>query len=45
VVLTGTGNIDHLHENVAFINREPLQEDIQSRLKDLFGNVDCIAGD
>ncbi|MFP6835696.1 MAG: aldo/keto reductase [Pseudomonadales bacterium] len=45
VVLTGTGNIDHLHENVAFINREPPQENIQSRLKDLFGNVDCISGD
>lgn len=45
VVLTGTGDIDHLQENVAFINREPLQEQIQARLRDLFGNIDCISGD
>jgi aryl-alcohol dehydrogenase-like predicted oxidoreductase len=44
VVLTGTGNIGHLRENVDFINHGPLQQEIQARLKDVFGNVDCISG-
>jgi aryl-alcohol dehydrogenase-like predicted oxidoreductase len=44
VVLTGTGNISHLRDNVAFINRPPLADDIQAALRDAFGAIDCISG-
>ena len=44
VVLTGTGNIDHLRANVGYINANPLPEQIQLRLKDVFGGIDCISG-
>lgn len=45
VVLTGTGNIDHLAENVAAINGPPLPSAVVERLAMIFGAVDCISGE
>jgi L-galactose dehydrogenase len=45
VVLTGTGSVDHLTENVASINGPPLPPAHLTRLAELFGHVDTIAGD
>jgi aryl-alcohol dehydrogenase-like predicted oxidoreductase len=44
VVLTGTGNIEHLKENVASINRGPLPSKMLSKLEDVFGQVDSVSG-
>ncbi|MDR2665796.1 MAG: aldo/keto reductase [Oscillospiraceae bacterium] len=44
VTLTGTGNAEHLRENLAAINAPPLPEDVMRRLGELFGNVDCVSG-
>lgn len=44
VILTGTGSIAHLTENVAAINAGPLTQACQTRLSDLFGKIDCISG-
>lgn len=44
VVLTGTGNIEHLQSNIAAINEPPLAAAAQQRIATLFGNVDCISG-
>jgi aryl-alcohol dehydrogenase-like predicted oxidoreductase len=44
-VLTGTGSVDHLAENVAAINGPPLPLDHQKLLQELFGHIDCISGD
>ena len=44
VVLTGTGNIEHLKENIAAINAPKLPDEVLEKLNVLFGNVDCIAG-
>ncbi|HJY82489.1 MAG TPA: aldo/keto reductase [Candidatus Binatia bacterium] len=44
VVLTGTGNVEHLKANVASLLKPPLvQADLQ-RLKKIFGNVDSVSG-
>jgi L-galactose dehydrogenase len=45
VVLTGTGSLDHLAENVAAINGPPLPVEHQKRLQELFGHIDCVTGD
>ena len=45
VVLTGTGKVDHLAENVAAINKGPLPSAVLERLEALFGAVDCISGE
>ena len=45
VVLTGTGSVDHLAENVAAINGPPLPLEHQKRLQELFGHIDCVSGD
>ena len=45
VVLTGTGSVDHLAENVAAINGPPLPAEHQKRLQELFGHIDCVSGD
>jgi L-galactose dehydrogenase len=45
VVLTGTGSVDHLAENVAAINGPPLPLDHQKRLQELFGHIDNVSGD
>lgn len=44
VVLTGTGKIEHLSENVASINRGPLPAKMLAKLEDLFGQVDSVSG-
>jgi L-galactose dehydrogenase len=44
IVLTGTGKIGHLKENVASITRGPLPAEVLARLKELFGNVDSVSG-
>jgi len=44
VILTGTGSLDHLKENIAAINKPPLPEDVAKRLRDIFARVDCVTG-
>lgn len=44
VVLTGTGNLDHLKANIEAITRPPLAEPILRRLAEVFGNVDWVSG-
>jgi aryl-alcohol dehydrogenase-like predicted oxidoreductase len=44
VVLSGTGNIQHLEENVAAILRPPLPPEVRQRLVDLFAGVDTVSG-
>ena len=44
VVLTGTGKIGHLKENVASINRGPLPAKMLAKLEELFGQVDSVSG-
>lgn len=44
VVLSGTGNIDHLRQNVDFLSRNPLPEEVLNRLANLFANVDSVSG-
>ena len=43
-VLTGTGNIAHLKENIAALLKEPLPSADCGRLAALFGQVDCVSG-
>jgi aryl-alcohol dehydrogenase-like predicted oxidoreductase len=42
VVLTGTGNREHLVENIRSILSPPLPDRSLSRLEALFGGVDCV---
>ncbi len=44
VVLTGTGNPQHLKANVESLLRPPLPAPVQQRLKALFGNMDGLTG-
>jgi L-galactose dehydrogenase len=44
VVLSGTGNIDHLRENVRSLQGPKLPDDVQQRLKQAFGSVDSVSG-
>jgi aryl-alcohol dehydrogenase-like predicted oxidoreductase len=44
VVLTGTGRIDHLEENVQSLLAPPLAQDQLERLERLFGNVSSVSG-
>ena len=44
VVLTGTGNPDHLRANVEAIMKPALPEPVLRRLADIFGNVDWVSG-
>ena len=44
VVLTGTGNPDHLEENVNAINAGPLPAEHVARLKQIFGALDSLTG-
>lgn len=39
VVLVGTGNVAHLEENVAALNRGPLPTEIRERLVSVFGHL------
>jgi aryl-alcohol dehydrogenase-like predicted oxidoreductase len=45
VVLTGTGSVDHLRENVASITAPRLPEDDLRQLHDLFGHLDVLTGE
>jgi L-galactose dehydrogenase len=44
VVLTGTGNREHLRANLEAINKPALPEPLLRRLTDVFGSVDWISG-
>jgi aryl-alcohol dehydrogenase-like predicted oxidoreductase len=44
VVLTGTGSVDHLKENVASLERPPLPDEGAARLKQIFSRVDTVSG-
>lgn len=44
VVLSGTGNIEHLKENVASLLAPPLPEPTTSRLRQIFARVDSVSG-
>jgi aryl-alcohol dehydrogenase-like predicted oxidoreductase len=44
VILTGTGNLEHLEANLAAIQGPPLPPEITERLRGLFGAVDTISG-
>ena len=44
IVLTGTGSVDHLYDNLRSINSPRLPAPILERLDMLFGRVDCVSG-
>ncbi len=44
VVLTGTGNPEHLKENIAAILKPPLPQPVLNKLNDLFGLFDHLTG-
>jgi hypothetical protein len=43
-VLSGTGKLAHLEQNVASILRPPLPDSIRARLIELFAGVDTVSG-
>ena len=45
VVLTGTGNVDHLQANVRALEKGPLPEAVTARLRHLFRDVSSASGD
>jgi aryl-alcohol dehydrogenase-like predicted oxidoreductase len=45
VILTGTGNPEHLRANVESLLKPPLPEKDLLRLRGIFGRVNCITGD
>jgi aryl-alcohol dehydrogenase-like predicted oxidoreductase len=44
VILSGTGNPDHLRENIASFDRPPLPAPVTERLRRIFRNVDSVSG-
>ncbi|MHA2473425.1 MAG: aldo/keto reductase [Promethearchaeota archaeon] len=44
VILSGTGNIDHMKENLNYLQKPPLPENDVLRLKEIFKDVDSISG-
>lgn len=44
VILTGTGDLAHLEENVSSIGRDPLPNEDLDRLRRLFGHLDSLSG-
>ncbi len=44
VILSGTGNPQHLEQNVASILRPPLPAEVRQRLIDIFEGVDSVSG-
>src|SRR6185437_13177171 len=45
VILTGTGSIAHLEENIRSINEPPLPATVVERLARIFGRVGSVSGD
>jgi len=43
-VLTGTGSVEHLQENVASLLKAPLAPTDLQRLERIFGNIDSVSG-
>jgi hypothetical protein len=44
VVLTGTGNVQHLEENISSLLAGPLSAEQMQRLERLFGRIDSVSG-
>jgi L-galactose dehydrogenase len=44
VILSGTGNMRHLEENIESVLRPPLPAEIHQRLVELFAGVDSVSG-
>jgi L-galactose dehydrogenase len=44
VILSGTGKLAHLEQNVASILRPPLPDGVHARLVELFAGVDTVSG-
>lgn len=44
VVLSGTGNPDHLRANVTHLQQPPLPDEVQARIGRMFGRVDTVSG-
>lgn len=44
VVLSGTGNAEHLRANVRSLSGPPLPPEVQDRLRTIFGGVDSVTG-
>jgi aryl-alcohol dehydrogenase-like predicted oxidoreductase len=44
VVLTGTGNTEHLKENLEAVVKSPLPEATVRRLRGIFARLDCVTG-
>ncbi|MFI4976108.1 MAG: aldo/keto reductase [Caulobacterales bacterium] len=44
VILTGTGNLAHLEDNIASILAPPLPREVLDRLERMFGQVDSVSG-
>ena len=44
IVLFGTGNPDHLNENVSAILKPPLPQSVRDRLQTIFGDLDHLTG-
>jgi L-galactose dehydrogenase len=44
VVLTGTGSVEHLEQNVKSLEAGPVPAELRERLEQLFGHVDSVSG-
>ncbi len=44
VVLSGTGNLTHLRENIASLERPPLPEGVLTKLRAIFRRADSVTG-
>jgi aryl-alcohol dehydrogenase-like predicted oxidoreductase len=44
VVLSGTGSLEHLEQNVASILRPPLPAEVRQKLVEIFARVDTVSG-
>lgn len=44
IILSGTGNLDHLRENAKILSGKPLPQEAHNRLAKLFAGIDSISG-